>query len=562
MSQHHSHGGTVSGAPGSTLNGVRDKGAASGTASGTATDAEDRAGRRTVNGATEPATILVVDDAPGNRYAVSRILRSAGMRVIEAENGRDALRLMESAPDLVVLDVRLPDSTGYEICRSIKSNPATAFTPVMHLSASYTADTDRAFGLEAGADAYLTHPVEPELLIATTRALLRASRAEAGYRRAAAEWRTTFDAISDPIFLLDDSGVVRRCNLAAAALAERPPEQLLGHTWRELLADLGVVAYEELVGIVASRATSTVDVELGGRFFSVSLHRSEGGSESEALVVCVWSDVTARALAHRERDALLSRTENALRDAQTARVEAEKANRAKSDFLAVMSHELRTPLNAIAGFTELLSLGIRGPITAEQRADLAKIHRSQVTLLGLINDVLSFAKLEGSSVQYDIQDIAADDALVSAGEFVEVQLRAKDVEFARELGSGAVVRADPEKLQQILLNLLSNAVKFTLAGGTVTLSCERNGDRVLFRVRDTGVGIPADRLEKIFDPFVQVDQRLVREHQGVGLGLAISRNLARGMGGELAVESVEGQGSTFTLSLPDARSGINGGSID
>jgi PAS domain S-box-containing protein len=503
-----------------------------------------------VHPSTSP-TVLVVDDTAGNRYAVSRILRGAGMRVIEADNGRDALRLMESAPDLVVLDIKLPDITGYELCRIIKTNPATAFTPVMHVSASYTADADRAYGLEAGADAYLTHPVDPELLLATTRALLRASRAEAGFRRAAREWRTTFDAISDPIFLIDGRGVVRRCNRAAAELAHRHPKELVERPWDQVRADLGLAHHAELSTIAEGHPVRNVQVLLGDRCFSVSTDQAASESGADVLVVCVWSDVTAREAANRERDALLERTELALRDTEIARLEAESANRAKSDFLAVMSHELRTPLNAIAGFTELIMLGIRGPVTPEQATDLEKIRRSQVTLLALINDVLSFAKLESSSVHYDIQDIVTDDALTAASEFVEVQLRAKGVRFVhRRCAPDVRVRADPDKLQQILLNLLSNAVKFTPSAGTVTLSCERDGDHVLLRVSDTGPGIAEDRCETIFDPFVQVDQRLVREHHGVGLGLAISRNLARGMAGELSVTSVVGDGSTFTLRLP------------
>jgi signal transduction histidine kinase len=157
-------------------------------------------------------------------------------------------------------------------------------------------------------------------------------------------------------------------------------------------------------------------------------------------------------------------------------------------------------------------------------------------------------------VQYDIQDIVVNEALGAAAEFVEVQLAASGVEFVRRrCTSRLVARADPEKLQQILLNLLSNAAKFTPRGGRVCLSAEREGDRVLIYVRDTGPGIPADRLDAIFDPFVQVDQRLVREHKGVGLGLAISRNLARGVGGELTVSSQVGEGTTFRLSLPAAR---------
>jgi len=218
-----------------------------------------------------------------------------------------------------------------------------------------------------------------------------------------------------------------------------------------------------------------------------------------------------------------------------------------------MSHELRTPLNAIAGFTELISLGVRGPVTQDQLNDLERIRRSEMTLLTLINDLLSFAKLESGSVQYAITEMAVDEALQAASEFVELQVRAKSVTFVHvPCPRSVIVRADPDKVKQILLNLLSNAVKFTEPGGTITVRCSRDADRAYLYVTDTGAGIPPDKLHVIFDPFVQVDQRLVREHPGVGLGLAISRDLARGMDGDLAVTSTVGEGSTFTLSLPIA----------
>jgi signal transduction histidine kinase len=513
---------------------------------------DDEAQRASGASTAEVPKVLVVDDTEGNRYAVARLLRGAGMDVREAATGREALRLVKELPDIVVLDIKLPDMTGYDVCRVIKRSPTTASIPVMHLSASYTDNADRAYGLEAGADAYLTHPVDPALLLATVRALMRAGRAEAGFRRAAREWRITFDAIRDPIFLIDGEGVLRRCNLAAAQLADREPKELVGERWERVLEGLGLERKEALRSLAhAEHGLRNVDVSVDGRCFTVSTERTVGISATDTLNVCVWSDVTAREAAHRERNELLQRTELALRDAESARREAEAANRSKSEFLAVMSHELRTPLNAIAGFTELLSLGIRGPVTAEQLADLEKIRRSQVTLMALINDLLSFAKLESGSVHYEMSDIVADEALTMASEFVEVQLRTKGIRFTHvPCGADVILRGDPEKVQQILLNLLSNAVKFTDSGGSVTVSCEREGGMVHIHVSDTGSGIPPDKLEKIFDPFVQVDQRFTREHRGVGLGLAISRELAVGMNGTLSVSSVVGEGTTLTLTLP------------
>ncbi|HUF27736.1 MAG TPA: PAS domain-containing protein [Gemmatimonadaceae bacterium] len=267
-------------------------------------------------------------------------------------------------------------------------------------------------------------------------------------------------------------------------------------------------------------------------------------------VVAHGSDVTEQVLARREVERLLAESEQARAEAEEARAEAEAANHAKSEFLAVMSHELRTPLNAVGGYAELMEMGIRGPVTRQQRDDLRRIQTSQRHLLGLINEVLNYAKLETGSVQFDVSDVRMREALTAAESLVAPQARAKGLALSvAECPPELVARADPEKLRQILANLLSNAAKFTDAGGRIEMSCTAEEARVSIRVRDTGIGIPADKLGAIFDPFVQVRSDLTRPHEGTGLGLAISRDLARGMGGDLTVESVIGAGSTFTLTL-------------
>ena len=257
-------------------------------------------------------------------------------------------------------------------------------------------------------------------------------------------------------------------------------------------------------------------------------------------------DDTERRRAEVERERLLA-------EAQRARTEAEDANRAKSQFLAVMSHELRTPLNAIGGYAELLEMGIRGPVTQQQLDDLRRIQVSQRHLLGLINEVLNYAKLETGTVHYDIEDVPVRGALMAAESLVAPQARAKGLTLSvAECPPDLAVRADAEKLRQILVNLLSNAVKFTDSGGRIAVLFEARGDALAIEVADTGIGIPADKLDAIFDPFVQVRSDLTRPHEGTGLGLAISRDLARGMSGDLTARSTLGEGSVFALTLPAA----------
>ena len=246
--------------------------------------------------------------------------------------------------------------------------------------------------------------------------------------------------------------------------------------------------------------------------------------------------------------------QHASQAADVARDNALSANRAKSDFLAVMSHELRTPLNAIGGYVEILQLGIHGPVNDAQVNALTRIARSQQTLLSLINDVLNFAKLEAGAVKYTMTEVALAPTLMAIEEFIAPQLQHRKMQYAVHAGDERVtVNADADKLQQILINLLSNAIKYTADGGTIDVHCETTATEVQVHVHDTGIGIADDRLETIFDPFIQVGRALNRPHDGVGLGLSISRDLAKGMGGWLSVASVLGEGSIFTLVLVRGR---------
>lgn len=232
-----------------------------------------------------------------------------------------------------------------------------------------------------------------------------------------------------------------------------------------------------------------------------------------------------------------------------------EANEAKARFLASMSHELRTPLTAIAGYVDLLMMGVHGAVTDPQCAVLERIRRSEQHLLGLINEVLSYAKIESGSVRFDPHVVRVSAVVDEVLALVSPQAQAKDLRVVVTDRAGVEcnvdVYADQERARQVLVNLLSNAIKFTPPGGRITIDCEERGSLVAIMVIDTGIGIAPHEVPKIFEPFVQVGSRESAE-QGTGLGLSISRDLARAMGGDVVARSQLGEGSSFTLTLPRA----------
>jgi signal transduction histidine kinase len=236
---------------------------------------------------------------------------------------------------------------------------------------------------------------------------------------------------------------------------------------------------------------------------------------------------------------------------RNARAAAEAANRAKATFLASMSHELRTPLNAALGFASLVRSGVYGAVNEQQSEVLSRVERSQTHLAHLIDDILDFARLEAGRVRVKLEPVRVLDVISDLAPLVEPQATAKKIELSLLPPQESLrVSADRQRLQQILVNLVGNAIKFTPELGTIRVGARAVDEKVVIQVQDTGVGIPADRLQSIFEPFVQVDAGLTRTVAGAGLGLAISRDLARAMGGDLTVESELGKGSTFSVTLP------------
>lgn len=270
---------------------------------------------------------------------------------------------------------------------------------------------------------------------------------------------------------------------------------------------------------------------------TVSLVRTERGDPD--YLIAVVEDISERYML--------------LESAQQAQRAAESANHARSEFVAQMSHELRTPLNAIMGYAELIQIGVRGPVTDGQAEDLVRIQRAARSLTTIIGDILNFAKVESGRVGLDIDTVDAMDVIVAAGALIGPQAAARAIDLATEPTDELLeVRADRERLQQIVLNLLTNALKYNRAGGSIRVACEAHDGMVFMHFADTGPGIPTDKVESIFEPFVQLGRSTASPVNGVGLGLAISRTLARAMGGDITVTSKVGEGSVFTVSLPRA----------
>ncbi|HEY0971869.1 MAG TPA: ATP-binding protein [Gemmatimonadales bacterium] len=392
---------------------------------------------------------------------------------------------------------------------------------------------------------------------ATVEAQLAAERAEAQLRDVFVQAPAFMAVLRGPDHVFDFANdayyqIVGRRDIIGKPAATALPE-VVGQGFIELL-DQVLATGEPFVGsetaVTLSRTPGGPPEECFLDFVYQPLIDSSTGER--VGIVAHGSEVTEQVLARREVERLLRVSEEAREAAVSARRDAEHANRAKSEFLTTMSHELRTPLNAIAGYADLLLLGVRGDLAPPQRDDVERIRRSGQHLLGLINDVLNFAKLEAATVEFRMEAVPIRTVVQGLDDLVRPQMVAKSLHYQCTSCSPELrVLGDVEKVRQVLLNLLTNAVKFTDRGGGISVSCDADDHWVRVHVADTGRGIDAEQLERIFDPFVQVDRHLTpSSQQGVGLGLAISRDLAHAMGGTLTARSEVGRGSTFTLALP------------
>jgi signal transduction histidine kinase len=360
--------------------------------------------------------------------------------------------------------------------------------------------------------------------------------------------RAIVEQMADGIVIVGLDGLIRFSNPAAQRLFGRVGAELEG-------THLGYPA-------VAGESAEIEIVRPGGESVSVELRVVNIEWEGDDARLASLRDVTDRKRAE-ERAAELE-------EERLARAEAEAANRAKSEFLAMMSHELRTPLNAVIGYAELLQIGLPGPLTDDQRTHVARILTSARYLLGLVNEVLDLARVDAGRLSLERRIAPADHAIEAAVAVVQplVEARGVSITVDRAGFADALYEGDESRVGQILVNLLTNAAKFTDPGGRVTVQCgiarqpspearlQGVGPWTYLRVEDTGIGIPPAQISAIFDPFVQVDSSHTRPKDGSGLGLTISRRLARLMKGDLSVSSTLGQGSVFTLWLPAAPTAV------
>ena len=383
-----------------------------------------------------------------------------------------------------------------------------------------------------------------------TRDLTERKRAEEALRESEERFRSIVQNVRDyGIFMLDPAGRIVSWNEGAKRINGYEPEEIIGQHFS--------IFYPEEDNANGKPAMELRVAAATGRFEDEGWRLRKDGTR-------FWANVIITALynpagdlfgfAKVTRDLTDRRATEARAIADARRVaEAEAANRAKSEFLTAMSHELRTPLNAIGGYTDLLSLGIYGSLSEEQKDAIERIRLSQRHLLGLISDLLNFTKIEGGRINYDIAPMRMADSLDLVRPMIEPQAAAKGIELEWEPVDGKLVaNADKPKVEQILLNLLTNAVKYTNPGGKVIICAGLRDSMVFVDVIDTGVGIPPEKVDAAFEPFVQIGRSLTTQHEGTGLGLAISRDLARAMSGDLSAKSELGVGSTFTLLLPRA----------
>ena len=472
-----------------------------------------------------PATILVVDDREENRYVTSRTLQSAGYAVVEACTGREALTKAAELPELILLDIRLPDMTGFEVCKRIKANPVTRGIPVVHLSASFVTSESKVMSLEGGADAYLTQPVEPPVLLATVKALLRLRKAEALSRLSARQWQVTFDSLSEAIGLLDEQGRVQRCNRAMSELTRKRYSEIEGQSLSGIMAEsLGVK-------LPADTRSDRYRMEVESRdqrWFVISTDQIVDQDGNPSGTIFVVSDVSDS-----------KRAEEALRMSERLAATGRLAHS--------IAHEINNPLAAV---TNLLYLMEHGCSEKDLKSYIAQATVELGRVSRITKQTLAFHREATSPIDLDVAELV--DSVVS---LYGPQLAARKISICRQYGKDLVIAGLPSALQQAISNILSNAIEASKPAGTIILRVShsherRNEQRAGIRVSiaDRGRGITADLRKRVFDAFFTT-----KGTKGSGLGLWLSLGIIHQHGGHVNLRSSvvpDRSGTCFSIFLP------------
>ncbi|MDI1259118.1 response regulator [Aquabacterium sp.] len=486
--------------------------------------------------------VLVVDDNPATRYSTARILRAAGFRTLEACTGGEALQRSHPGLAAVVLDVHLPDINGFEVCKALRARPETTHLPVVYLSAAYVDNEDKVRGLYSGADAYMTHPAEPSLLIATIQTLGRTRDAEDAMRSSEARFRAIYNQAVGGICLINTEGYFVEVNPAMLTMLGRQQPAVVG----QRVVDLAPPEWAERIsGYLSQHQQSMWRGEfplLNAQGEQLHLAWSLSAHVEQGLTMAMATDISERIALTQQREQLLERE-------QAARVAAERISRSKDEFIAVLSHELRTPLNAILSWVHVLKHpeGVNNLTRG-----LNAIARNAETQRRLISDILDVSRMDLGKLRLELESVDVAELVSSAVTTLGALMRDKSLTAQVDVEQATrPLTADPSRLQQIIWNLLSNAIKFSEPGGQITVQLLQTDAELTLKVQDLGQGIKSEFLPYLFDRFTQSDSASNRYHGGLGLGLSIVKQLVELHGGTIrAASEGVGKGATFTVTLP------------
>lgn len=474
----------------------------------------------------EQITVLVVDDRAANRYTTTHALTRAGFKVIEAETGKEALELSKQLPSVIILDVKLPDILGYEVCRRIKANPLTRHIPVLQLSVAFMTDESKLYALESGADGYLIQPADPVVLLATVKSLVRLNRAESQSQLAAKQWQATFDALSEGVAILDDKRMIRRCNRAMAGLLQRTYGEIEKLSLRELLQNcFGVTLADN------DRTEIPVEVRSGGRFFRLSLDQIVFQGEVTGSILIV-AETTQQKRA--EEAVLVSE-----RLAATGRM------------AHTIAHEINNPLEAITNLVYLLQGTLDYPDIARGYIDATSKELERISRIA--RKILSFNRESASPTDIKICELI-DDVLVLNNRAIAD----RGIKVTREWDETLVLQGFPAQLRQVFSNLIRNAVEASNPGGDLririshsSIGQSRPEPAVRITIADDGVGIPPENMTRIFEAFFTT-----KELKGSGVGLWLSATIVHEHEGRLQVKSstrAAHSGTCMSVLLPRRR---------